>query len=278
MRNIAQVLADIPAVPEGVIELAVAVAPEHVRGGLADVRSGRDGLREHGIGIGDLEGEDDRRAADRRRREHTHLTELVGQMHERVADPELDRHQPPVGGGYPAKLLGAERLAVEDDGALGVLNDHVRSDWHAASMPVVHSPVLNVLAGDRLAKMATEQVRMWRSEHEDRVLLVEGRTAQYAIEPRGEYVFGFVAGQPMRSRRGRERRLVAPGQIVAWDPSSPHSGAAVNGQPWSARLMVIEAADLATLAGDEEAMLPANVDFSEPVICDPQLIASFHRL
>ena len=59
---------------------------------------------------------------------------------------------------------------------------------------------------------------MWRPPDEDRVLLMAGQTTQYAIEPRGEYVFGIVTGRAMRSRRGAERRLVRPGQLVAWDP------------------------------------------------------------
>ena len=69
---------------------------------------------------------------------------------------------------------------------------------------------------------------MWRPADEDRVLLMAGRTTRYAMEPRGEYVFGIVAGRPMRSRRGGERRLVRPGQLVAWDPSNAHAGAAVD--------------------------------------------------
>src|SRR5882757_7808061 len=101
--------------------------------------------------------------------------------------------------------------------------------------------------------MESERVRIWRPAEETRVLLMAGRTASYAIEPRGEYVFGVVAGAAMRSRRGRERRLVGPGQLVAWDPSSAHAGSAVDGQPWSARLMVIEVADLAAFANDEES-------------------------
>lgn len=44
-----------------------------------------------------------------------------------------------------------------------------------------------------------------------------GRTTHYAMEPRGEYVFGIVGEQPMR--------LVPPGQLVAWDPSHAHAGA-----------------------------------------------------
>ena len=66
--------------------------------------------------------------------------------------------------------------------------------------------------------MATAQVRIWRPAGEPHVLLMAGRTRSYAIEPRGEYVFGIVEGQPMRSRRGRERRVVRPGELVAWDP------------------------------------------------------------
>ncbi|MGI8449109.1 MAG: helix-turn-helix domain-containing protein [Streptosporangiaceae bacterium] len=105
-----------------------------------------------------------------------------------------------------------------------------------------------------------------------------GQTAHYAIEPRGEYVFGVVTGQPMRSRRGHERRVVLPGQLVAWDPSGAHAGAAVDAQPWTARLMVIEVADLAALAGDDEISVLADVTFPEPVISDPGLAADFLAL
>jgi AraC-like DNA-binding protein len=126
--------------------------------------------------------------------------------------------------------------------------------------------------------MDTEQVRMWRPADEDRVLLMAGRTARYAVEPRGEYVFGVVTGQPMRSRRGRERRVVLPGQLVAWDPSSPHAGAAFNGRPWTARLMVIEVAGLAALTGDDDGDVLADVAFPEPVIPDPRLTGDFLAL
>jgi AraC-like DNA-binding protein len=126
--------------------------------------------------------------------------------------------------------------------------------------------------------MASEQVRMWRPADQDRVLLMAGQTTHYAIEPRGEYVFGIVTGQPMRSRRGRERRLVRPGQLVAWDPSNSHAGTAVDRRPWSARLMVIEIADLTALARDHESHLLVDVAFPEPILSDPGLTASFQRL
>ena len=113
----------------------------------------------------------------------------------------------------------------------------------------------------------TEAVRIWR---QDRVLLLAGATTHYAIEPRGEYVFGIVARRPMRSRRGRERRLVRPGQLVARDPSGAHSGAAVDG-PWRSRLMIVE-------AGDDEFDPLAHVAFPDPVIDDPVLAAAFTHI
>lgn len=119
---------------------------------------------------------------------------------------------------------------------------------------------------------------MRRCPDEDRVLLMAGQTTQYAVEPRGEYVFGIVAGQPMRSRRGREQRLIQPGQLVAWDPSAGHAGTAVDDQPWTARLMVIEVAGLTALAGDEEVGRLVDIAFPEPVIADPELASSFLRL
>jgi len=119
---------------------------------------------------------------------------------------------------------------------------------------------------------------MWRPADLDRILLMAGQTTRYAIEPRGEYVFGIVEGRPMRSRRGGEVRLVRPGQLVAWDPSNGHAGAAVDGQPWSSRLMVVELADLATLASDTESNLLDDVAFPEPVLSDPELAGDFLRL
>jgi AraC-like DNA-binding protein len=98
------------------------------------------------------------------------------------------------------------------------------------------------------------------------------------VEPRGEYVFGVVGGKPMRARRGRERFLVEPGELVAWDQSERHDGSAVDGQPWSARLMIVEVADLAELAHDGESALPANILFPDPVIRDPVLAGAFLQM
>lgn len=127
--------------------------------------------------------------------------------------------------------------------------------------------------------MQEDPVRMWRPSGEERVLLMAGPTSQYRIDPRGEYVFGILDGEnPMRSRRGRERRLVQPGQLVAWDPSAAHEGSAVEGHPWTSRLMVVEVADLTALSHDPESNSLADVVFPEPVLDDPLLAASFKDL
>jgi AraC-like DNA-binding protein len=126
--------------------------------------------------------------------------------------------------------------------------------------------------------MTTERVRVWRPANEPRVLLMAGTTTHYGIDPKAEYVFGVVAGRPMRSRRGREQRLVRPGQLVAWDPSRAHAGAAVDGRPWSSRLMMVEAAGLEQLASDTESDILADVAFPEPVLSDAELATRFLQL
>lgn len=126
--------------------------------------------------------------------------------------------------------------------------------------------------------MASEQVRMWRPADEQRVLLMAGQTTRYAVEPRGEYVFGLIARNPMLSRRGRERRLVEPGELVAWDASNGHAGTAVAAQPWSARLIVVEVAALTEIASDQESGFPASILFPEPVIRDPGLARAFLQM
>jgi AraC-like DNA-binding protein len=126
--------------------------------------------------------------------------------------------------------------------------------------------------------MASERVRMWRPAGAERVLVMAGQTTRYAIEPRGEYVFGIVAGAAMRARRGSRTHLVRPGELVAWNPSARHAGWAVDGRAWTSALMVVEAADLRALASDPEADPLADVAFPEPVVAAPDLADGFLRL
>lgn len=65
--------ADVPTVSKRVYKLAVPVAPNHVRQRLMNLGARSDRPREHHLGVGDIEGEDDRRASDRGRRERTQL-------------------------------------------------------------------------------------------------------------------------------------------------------------------------------------------------------------
>src|SRR4051794_29651779 len=136
--------------------------------------------------------------------------------------------------------------------------------------------VLDVLAPRTMGEMDREQVTMWRPGGDAGVLLMAGRTDRYAIDPRGEYVFGVIERGGMRARRGRRTHVVGPGDLVAWDPSGPHAGSAR--EPWTSRLMVIEIADLAALAGDAEQPLTRDVVFDEPVIDAPGLARHFIRL
>jgi AraC-like DNA-binding protein len=129
-----------------------------------------------------------------------------------------------------------------------------------------------------MSRMPDERVRIWRPADEPRLLLMAGHTTRYAIDPRAEYVFGLVAGQSMRARRGRETYVVRPGQLVAWDPSNRHAGTAVGDSPWTSRLMIVEVANLVELAADHEAELLADVAFPHPVVTDPELVAGFVRL
>ena len=126
--------------------------------------------------------------------------------------------------------------------------------------------------------MASERVRMWRPAGAERVLAMAGETTRYALEPRGEYVFGIVTGRPMQARRGNRSHLVRPGELVAWDPSARHAGRAVDGRPWTSALIVVETADLGTLAGDPEADPLADVTFPRPVLSAPDLASGFLRL
>src|SRR4051794_33143925 len=129
-----------------------------------------------------------------------------------------------------------------------------------------------------LARVPDEGVRMWRPPESDRVLLMAGQTTGYAIEPRGEYVFGIVTGHPMHARRGRRTYVVRPGELVAWDPSARHSGTAAHGRAWTSRLMVVEVGDLGALASDSESDPLTDVAFPNPVVADRELASRFVRM
>ena len=116
-----------------------AVAPEHVLQRLSDLGSSINRPCERRLRVGNIEGQDDRGAADRGAGEHPHLRKLIRYLQDAVADAQLNRHQAPVRYRDPADLRRTERLAVEHGGTLGALNDDVRSDSHWAYIRASHS-------------------------------------------------------------------------------------------------------------------------------------------
>jgi hypothetical protein len=98
-----------------------------------------------GLDVGDVEGQHHRRTANRGRGEHPHLRELVGDVQQTVANPQLDRHQPSIRNGDPAHLF-PEGVAVKSHSALGALNDNVGSDWHEPSLDCQHRELSNAVA------------------------------------------------------------------------------------------------------------------------------------
>jgi hypothetical protein len=144
--HVAQVLSDVPAMPERVLKLAMPVTPEHLRERLTNLCARRHRLREHHFSVSDVKGQHHRRAANRGRGEYPHLRELIGDVQQTVANPQLDRHQPSIRDWDPADLLGPEGVAVESHSALGALNDNVGSDWHEPSLDCQHRELSNAIA------------------------------------------------------------------------------------------------------------------------------------
>ena len=120
-----------------------------------------------------------------------------------------------------------------------------------------------------------ETVRMWRPDGPQGVLLMRGRTASYSVDSSDGYFIGVIDAHSMRVTRGRSRYLVRPGELVVWDPSHPHSGVPAERQPWLGTLMVVELPDLRN-AG-EDGLLP-DLEFPQPVIRDPRMVADFRDL
>ena len=110
-------------------------------------------------------------------------------------------------------------------------------------------------------------MRIWRAPDESWVLQMAGHSRSYAVEPRGEYVFGIIADAPMRARRGREEYFVPPGQLLAWDPLATHIGSSVGGKSWYFRLIVLEVASCGCMPRSSARPPASNMTFSSPNGC-----------
>lgn len=119
-------------------------------------------------------------------------------------------------------------------------------------------------------------VRLWRVPEWPGMLLMHGTTPSYAVQPTGEYFVGVIGAPGARLVRGRRRHDVAPGQLVAWDPSGPHRGFALDGGQWECRLVMIEPEGLAAAAEEDRGSL--DPVFPDPVVRDPGLAADLLAL
>jgi AraC-like DNA-binding protein len=103
---------------------------------------------------------------------------------------------------------------------------------------------------------------------------MHGTTSSYGTDPDGRYFIGRTAAGFV-ARRGRRRWSAAPGALLAWDPSQPHSGSAA--RPWHARLLVLELPSARAILDDPDR-LPRDLELADPVVDDPTLAWRFDAL
>ena len=106
---------------------------------------------------------------------------------------------------------------------------------------------------------------------------MHGTTTAYAIDPDGTYVLGLVMRGGFRAARGSARHDVRAGDVVTWDPSQAHRGRAVHGQPWEARLLMIELPDVRAILRNPETALP-DLELRRPIVRDARLATRFAAL
>src|SRR4029453_4728655 len=142
--NVAEVLWERPFVAEGIDDLAMAVAPEHVLKRLGDLCARIQRALPESI---DVVGKNAERAvdtADRERRNDSQLGELVGDHHGRVTEAKRDLHEPAVGNGYTTAFLSVESSDVPVGRGGGVATHEVNGDR------VPHVGALGLLGHDCL--------------------------------------------------------------------------------------------------------------------------------
>src|SRR4029453_9880502 len=101
-RDVAEVLGEAPAMTEGVDDLPVTVAPEGVLQRGVDLGTGGERPFPETVDVVSLDRQGAVRPAERQRREHAPLRELVRDHDGRVAERELDLHEQSAGNRDPS--------------------------------------------------------------------------------------------------------------------------------------------------------------------------------
>jgi AraC-like DNA-binding protein len=114
-----------------------------------------------------------------------------------------------------------------------------------------------------------DEVTAWRAAGVERAIFMRGRTTGYAADPVGEYIIGVPTSVGYLLHRGRDRCSVPSGGLVVLDPTTAHRGLPLVDQPWTARLLVLELADVV----DEDRLVDRV--FPHPVVPDAGLARRF---
>jgi len=114
-------------------------------------------------------------------------------------------------------------------------------------------------------------VEAWRTSDDHPLLWMRGLTHQYRVDPLAEYVIGIASGAGYYLHRGRSTHHVGPGDLVVLDPSTAHSGSAVDGRPWLGQLVLVDITHL-------RPGMPRDLELGDPVIRRPDLARRFAEL
>jgi AraC-like DNA-binding protein len=200
------------------------------------------------------------------------LRELVGKYDLRITETHLEIDEPPVGERDAMVLPGAQHRAIPIGGSGGIVDDDVDGDHPAGPYDEPRFDGLYVLAQVDAVMQDIDEVTVWRTPGQERLIWMEGRTTGYRVDPVGEYVIGVATSVGYRLHRGGRRDTVAPNQLVVLDPSSAHSGTPIDTGPWAGRLLVIELPDVAAGAAGVE------VAFPDPMVGGPAIASRFTQL
>src|SRR6266516_671176 len=118
-----------PLVAEGILELAVTIAPKHFLDGHHGLGAGGDSALKNFVNIGQVEVNSDGGSIELLRRAAAELGKLVTEHEDGIADLELGVHDAfAIGARHATDFFCAEDILVKIDSGRGVADVQVRSD------------------------------------------------------------------------------------------------------------------------------------------------------